>query len=339
MALWCGIDLHGNNNVVAVTDGEDRARMLKRLPNQLPVVIEKLEPFRSELVGVVVESTYNWYWLVDGLMEAGYRVHLANPAAIRQYSGLKHSDDFGDACWLSHLLRIGVLREGYIYPKQERPLRDLMRKRMQLVQQRTANILSVQNQIQRNTGTCVSGHQIKQLTVEQLGGLLRNADLALAVQSNLLVTHCLSEQIDALEKSLRGRCRLRAPFRWLKTIPGVGDILALTIMLEVGEIGRFPTVGNYVSYCRCVGSARTSNEKKKGVGNVKNGNPYLAWAWVEAANFAVRYCPAIQRFHHRKKQRSGSPVLAKKATAHKLARASYYVMREQKAFDLARAFC
>ena len=77
----------------------------------------------------MVESTYNWYWLVDGLMDADYRVHLANPAAIQQYSGLKYSDDHSDARWLGHLLRLGVLPEGYIYPKADRAVRDLLRKR------------------------------------------------------------------------------------------------------------------------------------------------------------------------------------------------------------------
>jgi transposase len=99
------------------------------LPNQLPIILEQLAPYQEDITGVVVESTYNWYWLVDGLMEADYRVHLANPTAIQQYSGLKYTDDNSDARWLAHLLRLGVLPEGYIYPKEQRPLRDLLRKR------------------------------------------------------------------------------------------------------------------------------------------------------------------------------------------------------------------
>lgn len=112
--------------------------------------MKQLAPYHTEIEGLVVESTYNWYWLVDGLMEAGYCMHLANPAAIRQYSGLKYSDDHSDARWLAHLLRLGVLPEGYIYPKAQRPVRDLLRKRKNLIEQQSANVLSVQNIIARN---------------------------------------------------------------------------------------------------------------------------------------------------------------------------------------------
>jgi transposase len=129
MALYSGIDLHGNNNVTLLLDEHDRVIYQKRLPNQLPIILEQLAPYQEDITGVVVESTYNWYWLVDGLMEADYRVHLANPTAIQQYSGLKYTDDNSDARWLAHLLRLGVLPEGYIYPKEQRPLRDLLRKR------------------------------------------------------------------------------------------------------------------------------------------------------------------------------------------------------------------
>jgi transposase len=114
MALYGGIDLHSNNNVVVVIDDHDQIIFQRRLPNQLSIVLDQLSVYRAELKGVVVESTYNWYWLVDGLMEAGHRVHLANPAAIQQYSGLKYTNDVTDALWLAHLLRLGLLPEGYI---------------------------------------------------------------------------------------------------------------------------------------------------------------------------------------------------------------------------------
>ena len=117
MALYGGIDLHSNNNVTLLLDEQDRVTYQKRLPNACATILEQLAPYQEEIRGVVVESTYNWYWLVDGLMDAGYRVHLANPAAIQQYSGLKYTDDHSDARWLAHLLRLGVLPEGDIYPK------------------------------------------------------------------------------------------------------------------------------------------------------------------------------------------------------------------------------
>ena len=114
---YCGIDLHSNNCVVIVSDETDRIVFSKRLPNELGRIREALELHREELTGLVIESTYNWYWLVDGLMDAGYRVHLAHPSAIKKYEGLKHSGDFADAAYLAQLLRLGLLAEGYIYPR------------------------------------------------------------------------------------------------------------------------------------------------------------------------------------------------------------------------------
>ena len=144
MPLYGGIDLHANNSVVVLLSEQDQVVYQKRLANHLPTILDLLAPHHDAITGLVVESTYNWYWLVDGLMDAGYRVHLANPAAIQQYSGLKYTDDHSDARWLAHLLRLGVLPEGYIYPKAQRPVRDLLRKRSHLVEQRTANVLSIQ---------------------------------------------------------------------------------------------------------------------------------------------------------------------------------------------------
>jgi transposase len=151
---------------------QDQVVYQKRLPNHLPTILDLLAPYHVEIMGFVVESTYNWYWLVDGLMEAGYRVHLANPAAMQQYSGLKYTDDHSDARWLAHLLRLGVLPEGYIYPKAERAVRDLLRKRAHLVRQHTANVLSVHNILARNTGARFSVKRMQALTQQDLTTLL-----------------------------------------------------------------------------------------------------------------------------------------------------------------------
>ena len=105
MSLYGGIDLHANNSVIVLLNEQDQVIYQQRLANHLPTILEQLAPYHADLKGVVVESTDNWYWLVDGLMEADYRVHLANPAAMQQYSGLKYTDAYSDACWLAHLLR------------------------------------------------------------------------------------------------------------------------------------------------------------------------------------------------------------------------------------------
>ncbi|HXZ47232.1 MAG TPA: IS110 family transposase [Pseudolabrys sp.] len=334
---YCGIDLHSNNSVVVVSDGEDRIVLQRRLANDLGQIRGVLEPYREELVGVVVESTYNWYWVVDGLMDAGYRVHLAHPSAIRKYEGLKHSGDVADAAYLAQLLRLGLLAEGYIYPREQRGVRDLARKRMQLVRYRTAQILAMENILIRQTGARMKGEAVKRLTAEQVDTLAFAPDVALAMEANRAVSQALGQQIEALERRLKERVSLRAEYRLLKTVPGIGEILATTIMLETGCIDRFAQVGNFSSYCRCVDSLRESNGRKKGEGNAKNGNKYLAWAFIEAANFALRCCPQAKSFYERKKSKANR-VLALKALAHKLARACYYILRNQEPFDVSRCF-
>ena len=337
MGLYVGIDLHSSNNVVSVQDDRERVLAEKRLPNDLLTVLAWLKPYRDSIAGIVVESTYNWYWLVDGLRDAGYQVHLANTAAIQQYEGLKYADDKSDARWLAKLLRLGQLPEGHIYPKEERPVRDLVRKRRHLVRHCTSHILSIENLVARNTGQRISCNRVKRLTDEEVEALLGESELGLSVNSSLAVMRCLQEQIALIEKIVKKRVRLRQEFRGLLTVRGIGSVLALTIMLETGDIRRFESVGNYVSYCRCVKSVWLSNGKKKGAGNAKNGNKYLAWAFVEAANFAIRFNERVRRFYQRKSAKS-TRVVALKATAHKLARACYYIMRDGVPFDVKRAF-
>ena len=334
---YCGIDLHSNNSVVIVSDDEDRIVFQKRLANDLGQIRGALEPYREELLGVVIESTYNWYWVVDGLMDAGYRVHLAHPSAIKKYEGLKHSGDVADAAYLAQLLRLGLLAEGYIYPRGQRAVRDLARKRLQLVRYRTAQILSIENILIRQTGARMKGGAVKRLTAEQVDELGFAPDVALAVQANRAVSQALGQQIEALERRLKQRVSLRPEYRLLQSVPGMGEILATTIMLETGCIDRFARVGNFSSYCRCVDSVRESNGRKKGEGNVRNGNKYLAWAFIEAANFALRCCVQAKRFYERKKSKTNR-VLALKALAHKLARACYYILRNQEPFDVSRCF-
>src|SRR5919204_6780216 len=191
MPLYGGIDLHANNSVIVLLNEQDKVIYRKRLSNDLPTILGQLDSYRPEIKGLVVESTYNWYWLVDGLMEAEYRVHLANPAAMQQYSGLKYTDDDSDARWLAHMLRLGVLPQGYIYPQQERAVRDLLRKRSQLVRQKTANLLSVQNILARNTGARFSLKRIHEFTKQDLTTLLADETQVLAVASSLVVLDCL----------------------------------------------------------------------------------------------------------------------------------------------------
>jgi transposase len=294
-----------------------------------------LAPYREQIDSLVVESTYNWYWLVDGLKAAGYAVKLANPSAMQQYQGLKYSDDRSDARWLAEMLRLGIVPTGYIYPEAQRPLRDLLRQRSFLVRQGTGQLLHTGNILCRNQGRKSSRQQIRQMTVADAQQLFPDRERTLAVESSLRVIEVLEQQIASIEKQVLGRIKPEAGFQNLQTVYGIGPILAMTIWLETGDIGRFHQVGDYASYCRCVASTRISNAKKKGENNSHNGNPYLAWAYVEAATYAARFYQQASRFVERKTAQVNR-TLAIKALAHKLARACYYVLRDGVVFEPTR---
>jgi transposase len=337
MSVYAGIDLHSNNNVLVVLDEHDRVLRQRRLPNELPTVLRELEPFRDELSGIVVESTYNWYWLVDGLMAHGYRLHLANTAAVPQYAGLKHSNDESDARHLAHLLRLGILPEGYIYPRSERAVRDLLRRRFQLVRTSVRLIQSVQSAWARYTGKKLSANAFRQLTDVAIESTFVDPVARLSVLSQLKVWRAVEEQVQQLEKWVAQFAGRDAERKALRSVAGIGAILSLTIALETGAVTRFASVGDYVSYCRMVKSERLSNGKKKGEGNRKCGNRYLAWAYIEAATFALRHSAPIKAWYERK-CRKRHKILALKAVAHKLARACYCLMRDGGVFDVSRAF-
>jgi transposase len=336
--LYAGCDLHGNSNFVGIVDEQGKRIFRRKLGNDFFLVRDTFKPYREELVGIVVESTYNWYWMVDGLMEQGYKVHLANPSAIQQYSGLKHTDDKHDAFWLAEMLRLGILPEGYIYPKDERPIRDLQRKRSHLVRLRTSLVVRLQNILSRNLGKKVNVHDVKKLREDRITSLLEmSEDLALAGRVSKEAIDHLTRQIYKIEWAVQKKITLKEGYRYLLTLPGVGKILALTIMLETGPISRFETVGDYVSYCRKVPSRWISNGKWKGSGNTKNGNKYLSWAYAEASEFARRLYPEPRAYYHRKMQKTNAAV-AHSALAHKLARAGYYVIRDQVPFQPEKLF-
>jgi transposase len=336
--LYAGIDLHANNNHIGILDQEDKRIFHKQLPNMPDVILSELEPFKPDLTGVVVESTFNWYWLVDLLMDNGFKVHLANPSGIQKYKGLKHADDKYDSFWLAHLLRLSILPEGYIYPQKERPIRDLLRKRMHLVQLRSALITSLQTILYRNNGERLATAKIK-VTGEDhvLPAPPDQAEPQLCGAVSKQTIDHLTGHIIRIEKAVQDNIVLKDRFQNLRTIPGVGVVLGLTIMLETGEISRFPTVGDFASYCRKVPTKWTGNNKTKGKGNKKNGNKYLAWAFAEAAEIGRRFDERVRKFYNRKAAKK-KRMIAHAALAHKLSRAAYFIMRDNVACDHDKLF-
>jgi transposase len=338
MGLYGGLDVHSSNTRVGVMEADGSRVYERRLANDPEEIIGELLSMKTDLVGLVVESTYNWYWLVDALMDEGYRVHLANPSAMKMYEGRKHTDDRHDAFWLADLLRLGILPEGYIYPKEDRPVRDLLRKRSHLVKLRTSLVVSLHGIIARNCGVRLSASDMKVLREDRVSPHLEdNEDLLLAGQISKESIDFLTTKIRQIERTILGRVKLRDEYKGLLTIPGVGKVLGLTIMLETGPVHRFARAGNYASYCRKVPALRLSNTKVKGRGNRSNGNRYLAWAFSEAAVLARIYSRRARSYFDRKRQKT-HPAAAHNALASKLAKAAYYIMRDQVRFMPEKLF-
>ena len=336
-SLMAGIDLHSNNLFCGIVNQDGKRVFEKRLPCELVQVLAALKPFQKRLASIAVESTYNWYWLVDGLQERGYPIVLANPAGMTQYSGLKHADDKSDAFFLAEMLRLKILPTGYICDRQVRPVRDLLRRRMGLVQKRTSLMLSLKSLYTRMTGEQMSQSQLKGLEPETGAELFEHPCDQLITRLDLELLAQLHESIAQVEKVVLAEVKPQSSYQVLQTMPGVGKILGLTIALETVDAGRFPSAGDYASYCRCVDTRRESNGKKKGENNGKCGNKYLAWAFVEAANFAKRYDERSRQFFDRKAAQTNT-VVATKALACKLAKAAWHMMKEKTDYDADRIF-
>ncbi len=334
MQHYCGIDLHSNNHVVVIIDEEDKRVFERRLSNDLSQTLKVLQPYQSTLCGIAVESTFNWYWLVDGLQAHGYQVKLVNTCAVVQYDGLKYSGDQHDAFHLAHLMRLGILPTGYIYPKEQRAVRDLLRRRLSLVRMASAQLIGVQSQLWRSTGIRISSDTLRR---QDFKIPLEESHTRQAIESGLAVYQAIQREIDVLEQSAYQAVKLNKAFEILQTVRGIGKILGLTIMLETGDIHRFASAGDFASYCRCVDSTRTSNGKKKGSGNAKAGNKYLSWAFSEAAHFAVRFEPLAQRFYERKKAKTNG-IIAIRAIARKLARACWMMLKHQQPYEATLMF-
>jgi transposase len=209
---------------------------------------------------------------------------------------------------------------------------------MLLVQQRTGMVLSLQNMALRQSGQAVGWRALRKLSVEERAELLGDHDCLVFVTAEQVdLIERFNEKVKRFEQKVLEHAQLRPAYACLQTLPGVGMILALTIMLETGDIERFKTVGDYTSYCRCVRATHSSNGKKKAHNNAKNGNPYLAWAFVEAVHHALRVCPQAKSFYDKKRaKRNGA--LATKALAAKWSKAAYYMMKRQETFDPTRVF-
>jgi transposase len=208
---------------------------------------------------------------------------------------------------------------------------------MSLVHQRTALMLSFKSLYARTTGQAMSLSRLKNMEIDEAKRLYEHPANCLIAGIQKEHIQALDQSIERIEKAVLKSARQLPCYQKLERLPGIGRILAMTISMEAGEVSRFKTPGDFASYCRTVDSKRTSNGKKKGDNNRKCGNKYLAWAFVEAANFAKRYDAPCRKWFDRKAAKTNT-VIATKALACKLAKAAWYVMSQNSDYDPRRMF-
>lgn len=334
--LWCGMDLHSDNVFTCLLNAEYKPVLQRRVATDMETILALLEPYRSRIQAVGVESTFNWYWLVDGLQDAGYRTLLANPARMQENIGLKSADDKSDARYIAKQMAMNVLPTGFIYPRDLRSTRDLYRRRMSLVQLRTREWQSLIGLTSRHVGVLLKKQVLTKLTDEEWEGLLGADETALR-HARCVRRHIrqLEAAIVDIERTATAKLSLTTEYRRLMNVPGIGPVLATTIQLETGPLTRFKGPSKYASYCRLVKTSHTSNNRRKGDCNRKNGNRWLSWAYFEAATIAARHDPLLRTWYQRKKART-MRIVALKALANKLAKACYFILRDGVEFDARR---
>jgi len=338
MKLYAGIDLHSNNSVIVIYNPLDKKVVFKkRLPNDRDEILSALEQYKSNLECVTFESTYNWYWLSDLLHKANYTVKMANVSAMQGLKYKKHTNDFTDALWLADMTAANRLATGYIHPSEQREQREHIRQRMKLVQVHTKVTLIMQSMLTRYANVTFNSNALKSMDELTLAKYIASPDLSGCFLEQQKVLQQLSISIQNLEKQSLKMVKGCPKFQGLRSISGIGEILSQVILFETGPVNRFKNAKHYASYCRKVNTVRESNGKNKGQNNRKNGNQYLSWAFNEAAVHAIRSNPIIKKFYQRKCAKVHK-VSALNAVAHKLALASYYILKDGVIFDVNKAF-
>jgi transposase len=334
MRFYCGIDLHAKDCVLCVIDNKEKIHLREKVPNRVEAIVWMLRGF-SQKPAVAVEATLNWYWLVDGLEEAGFKVKLAHTHGLHMITGAKVKTDPRDAFSLARLLRLDAIPEAYIYPKDRRPIRDLLRRRHGLVSLRSAAYGSMRRNLLQQGMWDYSFAALKQLDALRICELFSDpalqAGMLLALERVLLY----NQEIQKVEKLILDTVADEPTFELLRTIPGVGKILGLTIFYEVGQIERFGSAKQFCSYARVVpGLAQSSSTIRRGRGS-KQGNPHLKWAFMQAAGLAVRYNPGVRKFrqtHMARRRSKAKRLISLSIVAHKLAVGTYYVLKGQVPF-------
>ena len=335
--FYCGIDLGAKSAHVCVVDAAGAVVLQRKLDCDASLIIEQLKKFES--IRIVVESTFNWYWLVDALNDAGFDVVLAHTVALRAITHAKVKTDKRDAKALAQLLRLDAIPKAYIYPKEQRYVRDLLRRRLALVRKRGDEYGSLRRLLMRHGHLDHSRDSITRVNNDELKKVFPERDVLAAAEQQLERVALYDKQIDQLEERvlLYTHTALRDDLRRLTTLPGVSTVLGLTILYETGPIERFATARNYSSYARVVaGTFQSGTVLRRRGFQSKQGNTNLKWAFNQAALHAVRNYPVVRLcFDKHLTRHAGKPgkLIAYNTIAHKIAVATFRMLRDKTNYD------
>jgi transposase len=283
---------------------------------------------------------FGWYWLADRCHAAHLTFVLAHALYVKAIHGGKNKNDRIDSEKLAHLLRSNLIPPAYVYPSALRPLRALLRQRTYFVWQRSDLLCRIHShQLAQNRTPAKQTRSNRDPWEEALLAAETDPVRRIALQNDMAMVRHFDHQIAQLEEELK-RLTKKTAFRdytLIQTVAGIGENLGLTILYEIGDIDRFPTVKNFLSYCRLVKGTVASAGKIKGLRGAKLGNPYLRWAFGEAAVIAKRDHPLIRPLAQRLEARmGGNKFKANTVLAIKLARAVYYMLKNKTVFDPER---
>jgi transposase len=335
--FYCGVDLHTRTLSLCVLDSAGAICLEATLPPQPDQLLAALAPYRDGLV-VGCECLFAWYWLADLCAEQQIPFVLGHALYLKAIHGGKTKTDVIDAQKLARLLRGGTFAQAYVYPKEMRATRDLLRRRTYLVRKRAELLAHLQMTfLQYNLAPpaqklCYAANRAT-LDLDVFPDLSTRSML----HADLAVVAALDQQIKRLEAELIRTAKVHDPqtFHRLRTVPGIGPVLALILLYEVHDIARFEDEGRFLSYARLVGGVRESAGKKKGSAGRKIGNAHLKWAFSEATCLLIRELPKAKTWLARKERKIGKKR-ALGALAARLARTVYHLWRKQEALDVNR---
>jgi transposase len=335
--FYVGVDLHARTMYTHVLDHAGKTAFEKDLPTDPDVFLEAIAPFRPDLV-VGAECMFSWYWLADLCADHQIPFALGHALAMKHIHGAKTKTDRIDAAKLAALLRGGLFPMGYVYPRAKRQTRDLLRRRSFFVRQRAQLIAHIVNTHTQFNLPALS----KKLTYAanrppDLVDRFADPSTKLAVTADLGLIDGYDQQIAELERHLIRHAKVDDPvtFGLLRTVPGIGPILGLTLLYEINDIKRFPEPGNFLSYSRLVRCPHASAGKKTGSGPKKVGNAHLKWAFSEAACLMLRSCLPVKAWMQRQERKKGKRKALSILEA-KIGRCVYHLWRKQVPFDLKR---